>query len=123
MKDLSDEEFSASTNRIINDSSPLARVTFARELQNHLFYLLSVPVPILEQVITKLEVEHNEYKDKPMSPLTKTLLELFEVDITRSNRNAERCIGSLKAFLAVRMELLHNLKEQLPADLIPKSIV
>lgn len=123
MTDMTDEQFSAETNRIINDPLPFGRVTFAKELATHLKFLLCVPEPILEQLLTKLEAEHNEVAGRPLSPAIEALTKFLNVDIGRSNRNAKQCLGLLKAFLAVRSELIYNLREQLPDDLIPKQIV
>lgn len=123
MTNMSDEQFVVHTNRIINDPLPFGRVTVARELANHLKFLLCVPEPILEQLITKLEAERDEIASKPLTPATEALLKLFRIDEAQSERNARQCLGLLKAFLAVRMELIHNLREQLPVDLIPKQIV
>lgn len=112
-KTVSDETFCATMNAVIND--PLLSIDCARDLSSSLQRLMFMPPEIVEQLITKLETDVKRLSNR--LPKDNPILEaLLGAVAPGAIQKANRCLGLLKAFLAVRTAFVNELKLYVAQD-------
>lgn len=110
----SDAEFVRLLNQILIDPNPFNRVEFAHELSTGFGRMFMLPTAGLEQLINKLQSEHDDIEKNGAFPFPKEMVD-------EGLAGARITIATLRIFLRHRAAMVQELNEAFPQDvrLIP----
>lgn len=108
-----DEEFVRELNRMINEPNPIGRISLIMELSMGFGRLAMCPTPALEQLITKIQHEHDEIKKGGVSALPPEIVEF-------SLKRARRAIDTLNVFLKNREAIVADFRKAMPDTSFPE---
>lgn len=114
------ERFVQLANGIINSPDSRERIGLAKDLADPLGTLLMMPVPVLEQLLAKLQLDYIDMQKPLMNP-NHPLVILSNLMLPNSLANAKYTIGVLLVWVKVRKQFVKELQAfGLPKEGIPE---